>query len=161
MFIELNNNILTLLTLIFYNILIFFVSNNTFLILNNNFSILNKISLISSKNSLILNNTFFAFSTNLIKFFTSTFINKIIIDSIIQKTRLFNALNVKTKLQRTFNYYSKFRFVKNFSINSLINLIILFNYNFIVIKIALTLFVKVFLINFYKLKTYKKTITNI
>ena len=37
-------------------------------------------------------------STNLIKFLTLTFIDKLIIDSIIQKIRLFNALNVETKL---------------------------------------------------------------
>ena len=117
--------------------------------------------LISNRNSLILNSNFFAFSASLIKFFTLTFIDKLIIDLIIQEIRLFNALNVETKLQQTFNYYLKFRFVKNFSINFLIDLIVLFNYNFIVIKIALTLFVKIFLINFYELKTYKKAITNI
>ena len=113
-----------------------------------------------NKNSLVLNSIFFAFSTSLIKFFTLTFIDKLIIDSIIQEIQLFNALNVETKLQQTFNYYLKFRFVKNFSINFLIDLIVLFNYNFVVIKTILTLLVKVFLINFYKLKTYKKVITN-
>ena len=160
-FIKLNNNISTLLTLTFCNILTFFVLNSTFLVSNNNFLILNKTLLISNKNSLILNNIFFTFSTSLIKFFTSTFIDKLIIDSIIQEIWLFNALNVETKLQWTFNYYSKLWFVKNFSINFLINLIVLFNYNFVVIKIVLTLFVKVFSIDFYKLKIYKKTITNI
>ena len=162
-FIELNNNISTSLTLIFRNILIstFFVLNNTFSISNHNFLVLNKISLILNRNSLILNNTFFAFLINLIKFFTLTFIDKLIIDLIIQKIRLFNALNVETKLQQTFNHYSKFRFVKNFLINFLINLIVLFNCNFVIIKVALILLVKVFSIDFYELKTYKKAITNI
>ena len=44
--------------------------------------------------------------------------------------------------------------------NSLIDLIVLFNCNFVVIKIALTLLVKTFSIDFYESKTYKKTITN-
>ena len=88
------------------------------------------------------------------------FIDKLIIDSIIQKTRLFNALNVETKLQRAFNYYSKLRFVKNFSMNSLIDLIVLFNCDFVVTKAVLTLFIKAFLTDFYESKTYKKTITN-
>ena len=101
------------------------------------------------------------FNINLINFFTLMFIDKLIINLIIQKIRLFNALSVETKLQQTFNYFLKFRFVKNFLINFLINLIILFNCDFVVIKIALTLFVKIFSIDFYELKTYKKTITNI
>ena len=74
---------------------------------------------------------------------------------------MLNALNVETKLQRTFNYYSKLRFVKDFSMNFLIDLIALFNCDFVVIKVALTLLVKVFSIDFYESKIYKKTITNI
>ena len=97
-FIKLNNNISTLLTSTFRDTLTFFVSNSTFSILNNNLLISNKISLISNKNSSISNSNFFMFSTNLIKFLMLTFINKLIIDSIIQKIQLFNALNVKTKL---------------------------------------------------------------
>ena len=154
MFIESNNNISTLSTSVFRNISIFFVSNSNFLILNKTFSILNR-------NLLISNNIFFAFLASSVKFFTSTFIDKLIIDLIIQKIRLFNTLNIETKLQRTFNHYLKFRFVKNFSINSLIDLIVLFNCDFVVIKVALTLLVKVFSIDFYESKTYKKTITNI
>ena len=45
--------------------------------------------------------------------------------------------------------------------NFLIDLIVLFNCDFVVIKIALTLLVKVFLIDFYELKTYKKAIINV
>ena len=162
-FIKSNNNISISSTSIFRNIstLTFFVLNNIFSISNHNFLALNKTLSILNKNSLILKNIFFAFSASLIKFFTLTFIDKLVINSIIQKTRLFNALNVEIKLQRTFNYYSKLWFIKNFLMNFLIDLIVLFNYNFVVIKIVLTLLVKVFSIDFYESKTYKKAITNI
>ena len=49
-------------------------------------------------------------------------IDELIIDFILQKIKLFNSINVK---QKTFNRYSKFRFAKNFFVNSLINLIII------------------------------------
>ena len=128
----------TLLMLIFrdISILTFFASS--------------KISQISNKNFSISNSTFFVFSTNLIEIFTLTFIDKLIIDLIVQKTRLFNTLGVETK----------FRFVKNFSITFLIDLVVLFNCNFVVIKVVLILFVKVFLIDFHESKIYKKIIAN-
>ena len=106
--------------------------------------------------------TFFAFlfSSNSI---TSIFVNKLIIDSTTQKTRLSNALNVenvKIELKRALNYYTKFRSAKDLSMNLLIDLIVLFNYNSIVIKVTLTLFVKAFFTNFHESKLYKKTIVN-
>ena len=93
--------------------------------------------------------TSFAFLFNF-NSITSIFVNKLIIDSITQKIWLLNALNanVKIELKRTFNHYTKFRLIKNFLMNSLIDLIVLFNYNSIVIKAILTLFVKAFFTNF-------------
>ena len=132
---------------------IFKISNNNSLISNNN-------SPIANKKFFVANSISFAFSTSLIEIFTLMFINKLIINSIAQKIRLFNTSSVKTKLQQTFNYYFELRFVKNFLINSLIDLTVLFNCNLVIIKIALTLFVKTFSIDFHKPKTYKKTITN-
>ena len=102
--------------------------------------------------------TFFAFLSSF-NSVTSIFVNKLTIDSTTQETRLLNATsveNVKIELKRTLNYYTKFRSIKNFSMNLLIDLIVLFNYNLIVIKIALTLFVKVFFTNFHEFKLYKK-----
>ena len=87
--------------------------------------------------------------------------NKLIIDLTTQKTRLLNALNVENveiELKQTFNYYTKLYLTKNLLINLLIVLIILFNYNSIVIKIILTLFVKFFFTNFHESKLYKKAI---
>ena len=92
--------------------------------------------------------------------FTSILIDKLINDLILQKTQLFNTTNVELKQQQTFDYYSKFRFVKNFFVNFLIDFAILFNCDLIVIKIVLILFVKIASIDFYKLKIYKKAITN-
>ena len=103
---------------------------------------------------------FFTFLLNS-SLFTSIFVNKLIIDLTTQKTRLLNASsveNVKIELKRAFNYYTKLRLTKNFSVNSLIGFVALFNCNSIVIKIALTLFVKVSFTNLYKSKLYKKVI---
>ena len=107
--------------------------------------------------------TFFAFLFISIDLITSIFVNKLIIDLTTQKIRLSNALsveNVKIKLKRAFNYYTKLRSTKNLLINLLIDLIVLFNCNSIVIKTILTLFVKTFFTNFHESKLYKKAIIN-
>ena len=99
----------------------------------------------------------FLFSSSLI---TLIFVNELIIDSTTQKIRLLNALsvNVEIELKRTLNYYTKFRSIKNFSINLLIGLIVLFDCDSIIIKAVLALFVKTFFTNFHKSKLYKKAI---
>ena len=129
----------------------FIVSNsNILMLLNFTLSIFYDIS------------TFFAFLFISIDSITSIFVNKLIIDLTTQETRLLNtsSVNVKIKLIRTLNYYTKLRSTKNFSINSLIDLIVLFNCNSIVIKTVLTLLVKIFFTNFHEFKLYKKTIIN-
>ena len=85
----------------------------------------------------------------------------------MQKTRLFNFINikfsfidVKTKHKRFFNYYFNFCIAKNLFVDFFIDLTVFFNCNLIVIKICLTFFVKINFVNFYKSKIYKKTITN-
>ena len=128
---------------------------------NNNISTLSNYTL--STPLFFDTSTFFAFLFISIDSITSIFVNKLIIDSTTQKTRLLNASNVENaeiELKRAFNYYAKFRLTKNFSINLLTNFVVLFNYNSIVIKIVLTLFVKVFFTNFHESKLYKKTIIN-
>ena len=102
----------------------------------------------------------FLFNSNL---FISILINELIINLTTQETRLLNASNVENveiELKRTFNYYAKFCLTKNSSINLLIYLIVLFNYNSIIIKTTLTLFIKVFFTNFHESKLYKKTMIN-
>ena len=101
--------------------------------------------------------TLFAFLFNL-NSFTSISVNKLITNSTTQKIRLLNALNanVEIELKQTFNYYTKLRSTKNLLINLFIELIVLFNYNLIVVKIVLTLFVKAFFTNFHELKLYSK-----
>ena len=95
--------------------------------------------------------------------FTSISIDELIIDFILQKIKLFNSINVKQKI---FNCYSKFRFVKKFFVNSLIDLIVIekivfVKTNSIIVKTALILFVKTTLMNFYESKLYKKIIIDI
>ena len=138
----------------------FQISSKIFEISNNNSSVSNNNSSVANRNFFVANNTPFASSTSSIGIFTLTFIDELIIDSIAQKIRLFNASSIETKLQRTFNHHSEFRFVRNFSMNFLIDLIVLFNCDFVVVKAVLTLLVKVFSIDFHESKTYKKAITN-
>ena len=93
---------------------------------------------------------------------TSISINELIINFILQKVKFFNSINVK---QKTFDRHSKFRFVKNFFVDSLIDLIViektvLVKTNSVIIKTTLILFVKTTLIDFYESKSYKKIITN-
>ena len=103
--------------------------------------------------------TLFAFSFSFDSVI-SIFVNKLIIDSTAQKTRLSSALsaNVEIELKRTLNYYAKLRSTKNFSMNLLIDLIALLNCDSIVVKVALTLLVKTFFTNFHESKLYKKAI---
>ena len=138
---------------------------------NNNYQYIIMFTFISSINILTLFN--YTFSTSFF-YVTSTssaflfsfdsiisiFVNKLIIDSTTQETRLSNAtsVNVEIELKRALNYYTKFRSVKNFLVNLLIDLTVLLNYNLIVIKATLTLFVKIFFTNFHKSKLYKKAI---
>ena len=89
--------------------------------------------------------------------------NKLIIDFIVQETRLFTFLNFifLNKQQRALNRYTNFRFVKNFFVNLLTKLVTIktfFNCNFVVVKVALTLFVKIFSIDSHESKIYKKAI---
>ena len=117
------------------------------------------ISQINDKNQYI---TFFTFSTNNYIFsisnfltfsnndsnfnfnaniFTSISIDELIIDFILQKIKLFNSIDIK---QKTFDRYSKFRIVKNFFVNSLIDLIViekivLVKTNSIIVKTTLIL----------------------
>ena len=127
----------------------------TLIVSNNNIS-----TLLNSTLSIFYGiSTFFAFSFISIDSVTLISVNELITDSTVQETRLLNALsvNVEIKLKRALNYYAEFRSTKNSSINLLIDLIVLFNYNSIVVKTILTLFVKVFLTNFHESKLYKKT----
>ena len=101
--------------------------------------------------STLLNNSNFNIST-------SVLIDELIIDFILQKTKFLNSTDVK---QKTFDRYSKFRFVKNFSVNSLTDLIViektvLVKANSVIVKAALVLFVKTTSMNFYESKSYKK-----
>ena len=126
--------------------------------INNNFQYIIMFIFISLINtSILFNYTLFALFFYVILTFsafslssnsiTSIFVNKLTIDSTTQKTRLSNATsveNVEIKIKRAFNHHVKFRSTKNFSMNLLIDLIVLFNYNSIVIKTTLTLFVKTF-----------------
>ena len=114
-------------------------------------------------------NDFSTFSNNDLNFnfnaniFTSISIDELIIDFILQKIKFFNSIDVK---QKAFDRYSKFRFVKNFFVNSLIDLIVIekivfVKTNSVIVKTTLILLVKTILINFYELKSYKKVITNV
>ena len=142
--------------------------------INNNYQY---ITIFTSSNNNISTSSNYTFSTSFfynisifsaflfisINSVTSIFVNKLIIDSTTQEIRLSNTLsveNVEIELKRTLNYYAKFRLTKNFSINSLIDFVVLFNCNSIVVKIALTLFVKAFFTNFHESKLYKKAITD-
>ena len=92
--------------------------------------------------------------------FTSISIDELIIDFILQKIKLFNSIDVKQKI---FDRYSKFRFFKNFFVNSLTDLIVIekvvfVKTNSIIVKTALILFVKTTSMNFYESKLYKKVI---
>ena len=125
----------------------------TFIALSNNIS-----TPLNSTSSTFHNTSiFFAFSSNPDSI-TSISVNKLTIDSTTQKTRLSNATsaNVEIKLKRAFNYYAKFRSIKNFSMNLLIDLTVLLNCDSIIIKTILVLLVKVFFTNFYESKLYKK-----
>ena len=95
--------------------------------------------------------------------FTLISIDELIIDFILQKIKLFNSIDVKQKI---FDRHSKFRFIKNFFVNSLIDLIIIekivfVKTNSIIVKTTLILLVKTASMNFYKSKSYKKVITNV
>ena len=90
-------------------------------------------------------------------------IDELIIDFILQKIKLFNSIDVKQKI---FDRHSKFRFFKNFFMNSLIDLIIIkkivfVKTNSIIVKTTLILFVKITSINFYESKSYKKIMINV
>ena len=92
--------------------------------------------------------------------FTSISIDELIIDFILQKIKLFNSIDVK---QKVFDRHSKFRFIKNFFVNSLTDLIVIekivfVKTNSIIVKTALVLFVKTTSMNFYESKSYKKII---
>ena len=122
--------------------------------INNTFSIND---FLTFSNNLNLN---FNFNANI---FTSISIDELIIDFILQKIKLFNSINVK---QKTFDRHSKFRFVKNFFVNSLIDLIaikkiVLVKTNSIIVKTTLILLVKTALMNFYESKSYKKVIIDV
>ena len=113
----------------------------------------------------MFNNNFFILIRN--NAFLLKLIDKLIINSILQKIRLFNFnnikfnfINLKTKHKRFFNCYFNFCIVKNLFVNFFIDLIVFFNCNLIVIKVCLTFFIKVNFVNFYKSKIYKKAITN-
>ena len=106
---------------------------------------------------------FFVFSFISIDSITSISVNELVIDLTTQETRLLNASNagnVETELKRALNYHAKLRSARNFSINLLIDFAVLLSYNSIVIKIALTLFVKVSFTDFHESKLYKKAITD-
>ena len=105
-------------------------------------------------------NSNFNFNANM---FTSISIDELIIDFTLQKIKFFNSIDVK---QKTFNRYSKFRFVKNFFVNSLIDLIVIekivfVKTNSIIVKTTLILLVKITSIDFYEFKSYKKIMTNV
>ena len=74
-------------------------------------SINNYIFSISDFSTFSNNDLNFNFNANM---FTLISINELIIDFILQKIKLFNSIDVK---QKTFDRYSKLRFVKNFFVN--------------------------------------------
>ena len=126
----------------------------TFSINNYTFSI-NDFSTFSNNSS-----SNFNFNANI---FTLISIDELIIDFILQKIKFFNSIDVK---QKTFDCHLKFRFVKNFFVNSLINLIVIekivfVKANSIIVKTTLILFVKATSIDFYEFKSYKKIMTNV
>ena len=131
-----------------YIIYFIFSINNFILSINNSSTFLNNLSLD------------FNFNANM---FTSISIDELIIDFILQKIKLFNSIDVK---QKTFDRHSKFRFFKNFFVNSLTDLIViekivLVKANLIIVKTTLILFVKVASMNFYESKLYKKVIIDV
>ena len=137
-----------------YTILFILTLSNSFFALNNIFS-----------NNISFNNDFFTSICNNI--FLLTLVNKLTINSILQKTWLFSFsnvkfsfINLKTKHKRFFNRYFNFRIAKNLFIDSFTNLTVFFNCNSAVIKVCLAFFVKANFVNFYKSKIYKKVITN-
>ena len=108
------------------------------------------------------NNSSLSFNFNA-NMFTLISINELIIDFILQKIKLFNSINVKQKI---FDRYSKFRFIKKFFVNSLIDLIVIkkivfVKTNLIIVKTTLILFVKTIFVNFYELKLNKKIIIDV
>ena len=108
-----------------------------------------------------LNNLSLSFNFNA-NIFTLISIDELIIDFILQKSKFFNSIDVK---QKVFDRYSKFRFVKDFFVNSLIDLIVIKKVVFvktdlIIVKTTLILLVKAISIDFYEFKLYKKVITN-
>ena len=116
------------------------------LTLNNNFFV---------SNNIFFNNDFFILIRSDV--FLLTLINELIINSILQKTRLFSFsdikfsfIDLKTKHKRFFNRYFNFRTVKNLFINFFIDLITFFNCNLVVTKAYLAFFVKINFVNFYK-----------
>ena len=74
----------------------------------------------------VSNNTFAFFAETIFNsnndVFTSIFVDELVIDSILQEIRLFNATNVESEQQRTLNHHSKFRSAKDFFVNLLIDL---------------------------------------
>ena len=111
--------------------------------------------------SLILINNALTFSNN--NYTISSNHDELIIDFIVQKIRLFTFLNFTflNKQQRALDRYTDFRFVKNFFVNSLTRFVTIkafFNCDFVVTKVALTLFVKISSIDLHKSKIYKKAI---
>ena len=137
-----------------YIILFTFTSNNNFFVSNNTFS-----------NNIFFNSDFFILIRSDV--FLLTLINKLIINSILQKIQLFNFnnikfsfINLKTEHKRFFNCYFNFRIVKNLFVDFFTDLTAFFNCDLTVIKTCLTFFVKINFVDFYKSKTYKKTITN-
>ena len=105
-------------------------------------------------------NSNFNFNANM---FTLISINKLIIDFILQKIKFFNSIDIK---QKTLDRHSKFRFVKIFFVNLLIDLIVIekivfVKTNLIIVKTTLILFVKTISIDFYKFKLYKKIIIDV
>ena len=153
-------------------IMIFSINNSNVYITMSTFTT-NNISIVVSNASFstyLLNNSFSTFFSNndfstftsfIFDVATSTFVNELIFDSILQKTRLFNIVNNETnQLQHAFNRHSKLRFVKNSFVNFFIDFVVFLNCDFVVIKIVLTFLIKVFFVDFYESKTYKKTMTN-
>ena len=123
-------------------------------------SINNYIFSISDFSTFSNNDSNFNFNANI---FTLISIDELIIDFILQKIKLFNSIDVK---QKFFDRYSKFRFVKKFFVNSLIDLIVIekivfVKTNSIIAKTTLILFVKTTFVNFYKSKLYKKVMINV
>ena len=141
---------------------------------NNNYQYITMFTLSNSNISALLNHTLstsFFYNTSTLSAFLFTSIdsvisisvNELVIDSTAQKIRLSSASNVENaeiELKRTFNHYAKFRSTRNFSMNLLIDFVVLFNYNLIVVKTVLALFVKAFFTNFHEPKLYKKAIIN-